>query len=160
MKKLFGILLLCASCGGKLTDEQRQRLHEGMATQDIKRVSDADLQQAAMTYAKSVLTEIEGVDMNLKLSTETDSLAQLRNVRIYSISPENTLVPIERKLVEAYASATGIDHAGDNLQKTEGDSLLFTHPVFIEHTGGASTFSHAIAIKMSKKTVVLSMPKP
>ena len=160
MKKLFGILLLCASCGGKLTDEQRQRLHEGMATQDIKRVSDADLQQAAMTYAKSVLTEIEGVDKNLKLGAETDSLAHLRNVRIYSISPEDTLNPIERKLVEAYVSAARPDQAGDNLQKTEGDSLLFTRPVFIEHAGGGSQFSHAIGIKMSKKTVVLSMPKP
>ena len=160
MKKLLGILLLCASCGGKLTDEQRQRLHEGMATQDIKRVSEADLQQAAMMYAKSVLTEIEGAGKNLKLDLETDSLARVRNVRIYSISPEDTLVPIERKLVEAYASATGPDQAGDNLQKTAGDSLLFTHPVFIEHTGGASTFSHAIAIKMPKKAVVLSMPKP
>jgi hypothetical protein len=43
------------------------------------------------------------------------------------------------------------------LLKLAGDSLLFTYPVGNERPDGSRPFSHAIAIKMSVKQIVLSI---
>ena len=153
--------IVCIACGGKLSDEQRQRLHEGMATQDIKRISDADLQLAAMTYAKSVLMDVEKVDVYLNQKSRIDSIASKRQVRIYSLIPDDSaLREIEKQLVEAYISGADTGQAADNLQNAGEDSLLYTRPIFKNRPDGSQQFSHAIGIKMAKKTVVLSMPAP
>ena len=117
MKKLIIIAILCSACGGKLSDEQRQKLHEGMATQDIKRVSEADLQEAALVYAKSVLSDITKVDKYLNQKSKIDSIAAQHHVRIYSLIPnDSTLREIEKQLVEAYITGADTGQAGDNLQ--------------------------------------------
>ena len=160
MKKLVLIaILFCCACGGKLSDEQRKRLHDGMVTQDIKRVSDADLEAAALTYANSVLVDVEKVDKFLNQKSKIDSIAAARNVRIYSLIPDDAaLREIEKKLVDAYIAGADAGQAVDNLQKAGEDSLLFTRPVFRDRPDGSQQFSHAIGVKMSRKTVVLSMP--
>lgn len=160
MKKLVLIaILFCCACGGKLSDEQRKRLHDGMVTQDIKRVSDADLEAAALTYANSVLVDVEKVDKFLNQKSKIDSIAAARNVRIYSLIPDDAaLREIEKKLVDAYITGADAGQAVDNLQKAGEDSLLFTRPVFRDRPDGSQQFSHAIGVKMSRKTVVLSMP--
>ncbi len=159
MKYLLFACLLLTSCGGKLSDDQRKRLHEGMSTQDIKKISEADLQEAALTYAQSVVTEVEKIDKFLKLKPAIDSIASARGVRIYSIIPDDsTLREIEKNLVEAYVTGADVGQTSDNLQRIGEDSLLFTRPVFKDRPDGSLEFSHAIGIKMSKKTIVLSMP--
>ena len=161
MKKVIILVLVCLGCGGTLTDEQRKKLHDGMSTQDIKRVSDADLQEAALVYAKSVLVDVEKTDKFLNQKTRIDSIAVARNVKIYSLIPDDAaLREIEKKLVEAYISGADAGQAVDNLQKIGTDSLLFTRPVFKDRPDGSQQFSHAIGIKMDIKTVVLSMPAP
>lgn len=162
MKKFLGIMIIIgAACGGKLSDEERKKLHEGMATQDIKRVTEAELQIAALAFAKSVLADIEKVDKNLNQKSKIDSVAKAREVKIYSLIPEDAaLREIEKKLVEAYIAGADTGTAGDNLQRIGDDSLLFTRPVFRLHPDGSQQFSHAIAVRMSRKTVVLSMPQP
>ena len=161
MKKVIILVLVCLGCGGTLTDEQRKKLHDGMSTQDIKRVSDADLQEAALVYAKSVLADVEKTDKFLNQKTRIDSIAVARNVKIYSLIPDDAaLREIEKKLVEAYISGADAGQAVDNLQKIGTDSLLFTRPVFKDRPDGSQQFSHAIGIKMAIKTVVLSMPAP
>ena len=159
MKKLIIIAILCSACGGKLSDEQRQKLHEGMATQDIKRVSEADLQEAALVYAKSVLSDITKVDKYLNQKSKIDSISAQHHVRIYSLIPnDSTLREIEKQLVEAYITGADTGQAGDNLQKAGEDSLLYTVPIFKNRPDGSQQFTHAIGIKMSKKAVVLSLP--
>ena len=161
MKKLVMMAIVCCACGGKLSDEQRKRLHDGMATQDIKRVSEADLQAAALSYANAVLADVEKVDKFLNQKSKIDSIASARKVRIYSLIPDDaTLREIEKKLVDAYITGADAGQAVDNLQKVGEDSLLFTRPVFKDRPDGSQQFSHAIGIKMSRKTIVLSMPAP
>lgn len=161
MKYLLFACLLLTSCGGKLSDDQRKRLHEGMSTQDIKKISEADLQGAALIYAQSVVSELERSDKFLKNRAVIDSVAKSRGVRIYSIIPDDsTLREIEKKLVEAYVTGADVGQVSDNLQRVGEDSLLFTRPVFRDRPDGSQEFSHAIGIKMSKKTIILSMPKP
>ncbi len=161
MKNLFLLLMVCAACGGKLSDDQRQRLHEGMATQDIKKVSEADLQLAALTYAQSVMREVEKADQLPGQSLKIDSIATARQVKIYSLIPDDSaLRQIEKQLVEAYIAGANPEQAGENLQKIGEDSLLYTKPVFMEEPDGSQRFSYAIGIKMARKTIVLSMPTP
>ena len=161
MKRLVILVIVCWACGGKLSDEERQKLHEGMATQDIQRVTEADLQEAAVVYAKSVLNDVMKVDKYLNQKSKIDSIAAQRQVRIYSLIPnDSTLHEIETQLIEAYIAGTDTGHAGDNLQKAGEDSLLYTVPIFKNRPDGSQQFSHAIGIKIAKKTVVLSIPKP
>lgn len=162
MKKLFGLaLLISLGCGGKLSQDERQRLHEGMATQDIKRVTDAELHEAAMTYASAVMRDVEKVDKFLLQRSRIDSMAEARGVTIHSLTPDNaSLKEIEQKLIEAYIAGTDAGTAGDNLQRLGEDSLLFTRPIFSLHPDGSQQFSHAIGIRMAKRTIILSMPQP
>jgi hypothetical protein len=159
MKGWVVLTLILCSCGGKLSDEQRKKLHEGMATQDIKRVSEADLQEAALLYARAVLADVEKVNSSLSNPSKIDSIARTRQVRIYSLIPDDaTLREIEKQLVDAYLAGSDVGEVGDNLQKVGEDSLLFTKPVFKNRPDGSQQFSHAIGIKMAKKTIVLSIP--
>lgn len=161
MKKLLIVLFITAGCGGKLSDEQRQRLKEGMSTQDIKRVTEADLQAAAMTYGHEVVAVVEKTDATLMNKSKIDSLSKTFHVKIYSLVPSDAaLRDIEKQLMDAYVSGGGINNVGDNLQKMGEDSLLYTKPVFKERPDGSLEFSHAIGVKMPVKTIVLSMPKP
>lgn len=161
MKYLLFACLVLTSCGGKLSDDQRKRLHDGMSTQDIKRISEADLQEAAMNYAHSVILDVEKKDKFLKKPGEIDSIARARGVRIYSIVPDDsTLREIEKRLIEAYVTGADVGEVSDNLQRIGEDSLLFTRPVLKNRPDGSQEFSHAIGIKMSKRTIVLSMPQP
>ena len=160
MKKILIVIIICGGCGGKLSDDQRKRLHEGMATQDIRRVTDAELQESALAYAQSVIRDIELVDISLTKKSQIDSLAHLYHVRIYMLNPsDKELREIEKQLVDAYVAGGGAGQANDNLQKVGMDSLLYTKPIFRETPDGALQFSHAIGIMMSKRVVVLSMPQ-
>lgn len=153
-------MIVCWACGGKLSDEERKKLHEGMATQDIKRVTEADLQEAAMVYAKSVLNDVMKVDKYLNQKSKIDSIATQHQVRIYSLIPnDSTLREIETQLIEAYITGAEMGQTGDNLQKAGEDSLLYTVPVFKNRPDGSQQFSHAIGIKIARKTVILSIPK-
>lgn len=160
MKKLLIAMLLLSACGGKLTDEQRKKLHEGMSTQDIKRVSEADLQQAGEVYGSKVLAALGDVNQSLS-GRRIDSLSKAYQVRIYALTPSGTqLKEIEKNLIDAYISSMAGGQAGNNLQKIGTDSLLYTKPVFKSHPDGAVEFTHAIGIMIPVKTVVLSMPQP
>ena len=161
MRRFLILVFIACSCTGKLSDEQRQKLHEGMATQDIKRVSEADLQAAAWDYAKAVLADVEKVDIDMHSKPKIDSIAASRHVKIYSLIPaDSALREIEKQLVDAYITGADVGSVGDNLQKVGEDSLLYTKPVFRNRPDGSQQFSHAIGIKMAKKTIILSMPSP
>lgn len=155
------LLALACACGGKLTEEERAKLHEGMSTQDIRRVTDAELQDAAIALATDIASQVETLDKFLLSEDKIDSLSAARGVVIYALRPdEASSDEIENKLIEAYAAAAASGVASDNLQKLGTDSLLFTRPVFRMHPDGSQELSHAIAIRLSTRAVVLSMPQP
>ncbi len=159
MKKLAVLIILCWGCGGKLTDEERKKLHEGMSTMDIKRVSESDIQEAATKLAQSIFADIQKVDESMKNKFKIDSMAAKNQVKIYSLIPDDkTMLKIEKALVDAYITGADAGQVGDNLQRIGEDSLLYTKPVFKDRPDGSQQFSHAIGIKMAKKTIVLSMP--
>jgi len=160
-RMMFCLLLLASGCGGKLTKEEREKLHEGMASQDIRRVTDAELHDAAMRLGAEIMGEVERVDKYLLKKQAIDSLSSTRNVRVFALKPDRaTLQKIEQDLIDAYISGAASGTAVDNVQILETDSVLFSRPVFKLHPDGSQEFSHAIGIRMAKRTVVLSMPQP
>lgn len=162
MKKIIiPFVLILWSCGGQLSKEERAKLHEGMATQDIRRVTDAELQEAAIALGTAIMRDVERVDKYLLKKNAIDSLAAARGVVIYSLQPDAaTLKDIEHQLVEAYMEGANTGMARDNLQSIGTDSLLFTRPLFRLHPDGSQEFTHAVGIRMAKRTVIFSMPQP
>jgi hypothetical protein len=159
MKYTWICILLMTACGGKLSDEERRKLHEGMSTQDIKKISEVEMHQAGLAYGQSVWDDIQKVDRTLTERSKLDSIGAERHVRIYTLVPnDSTLIEIEKMLVEAYVS--GGEAGKAELQKAGDDSLLYTKPVFKERPDGSLQFNYAVGIMMSTKAVVLSMPNP
>lgn len=158
---LLFLLFFAAACGGKLTKEEREKLHQGMASQEIRRVTEAEMQEAGMRLGAEIMKDVEKVDKHLLKKREIDSLSAARGVIVFALTPDKAMLQkIEHDLIEAYVAGAVAGVAVDNLQALGTDSLLFTRPVFRLHPDGSQEFSHAIAIRIAKSTVVLSIPQP
>ena len=136
-------------------------MQDGIAGQEIRRVTDAELHEAGMRFGTDVMRDIERIDKHLLKKREIDSIAVARGILIMSLTPgDGSLQKVEQALVEAYIAGAAAGTATDNLQSLGTDSLLFTRPVFRLHPDGSQEFTHAIGIRVAKRTIVLSMPKP
>ena len=155
---LYFLPLLLCSCGGSLSSEQRKKIRENMEAKSLRKISDADLIEAAFTYGRSITKIIEARDKNLTNRKFLDSLEKKFGVQILSMQPSDSLLRgIEKKIIEAYTSGTDLVGIGDNLQKMGNDSLLYTKPLMNEHPDGSLEFSKALALRIPKKQVILSM---
>jgi hypothetical protein len=151
------LFLLCA-CGGSLSSEQRKKMRESMEAKSIKKISDAELTQAALDYGRSIAGIIESKDKSLNNRKFLDSLEQSFGVEILSMQPTNAeLRGIEKKIIEAYTSGTDLSGVGDDLEKMGADSLLYSKPIMLERPDGSLEFEKALAIRMPKKQVILSI---
>jgi hypothetical protein len=154
----YSILLFIvalASCTGSLSDEQRKRIKESMEQGEIKKLSEAQITEAAFAYGRKIASVLDKRDKTLTNTTLLDSLSQAYQIEILSLQPGNqNLRGVERLLLEAYMNGGG---ANDNIQKMGADSLLYTKPILREHPDGSTEFLKAIAIRMTRKQVVLSI---
>jgi|GEM_PF-410338 len=154
MRYLILIVVVLSSCTGTLTDEQRKKMKENMAQGEIKKVTEAEITDATFTWGRKLATTIEKKDRLLTNTPFLDSLARAEGVEIVSLQTNSPgLRHIEKQLLEAYTSSTG----GENVQKMGSDSLLYTKPVFREHPDGSTEFLKAIAIRFTRKQIVLSI---
>lgn len=157
MKHFFYLLLFAMfSCGGSLTDDQRKKVKEDMELHSLRKVSDAEITEAAFAYGKSIAKMLE--NSTLTNSQLIDSLEQSFNVKIHSlVSGDSLLLEIERQIVEAYTSGSGQVPLNDNIQRIGTDSLLYTKPMLKEMPDGSIQFMYALGIRIPKKQVILSM---
>ena len=126
-----------------------------MENSEIKKVTEAQITEAAFLYGRQVAAAVEKRDKTLSNQSFLDSLGRSFEVEIISIQSNNqTLRNIERQLLEAYASQA---QASDNVQKMGADSLLYTKPIMREHPDGSTEFIKALGIRMTKKQIVLSI---
>jgi len=156
----YSVLLFVAvlvSCTGSLSDSQKKRIKESMEQGQIKKVSEAQVTEAAFAFGRKVAGIVNKSDKNLANTTLLDSLSQAYQVEIVSLQPDNqTMRSVERKLLEAYMSGGASD---DNIQKMGTDSLLYTMPIVNEKPDGSTEFLKALGIRMTRKQVVLSIKK-
>jgi hypothetical protein len=157
MKLLLFVLplLLFIACTGSLTSDQRKKIKENMKQGEIKKVSDAQLTEAAFDYGRKIATVIFAKDKTLTNLRLQDSLGQAYRVELVSIQDSNkSLRGVEKQLLEAYASQA---HDADNVQKMGPDSLLYTRPLMRERPDGSTEFIKAIGIRMTRKEIILSI---
>jgi hypothetical protein len=161
---VFGILIL-ASCGGSLTDEQRKRLKEGMETHKIVRVTDSEIVSASLDEGRAVYKALENIKFD---STKTDSIARHYHVKIRWVVPgASHALDIENQLIEAYVMGASTGSIQDNIQKLNADvhnndmydSLLYSKPVVTKMPDGVDRLDGVWNIYLAKKEIVMELSR-
>jgi hypothetical protein len=151
------IMAVFVSCTGSLSDSQKKRIKESMEQGQIKRVSEAQVTEAAFAYGRKIAGLVNKSDKNLDSTELLDSLSHAYRIEILSLQPDNhDMRQVERQLLEAYINGGA---SNDNIQKMGADSLLYTMPIVRENADGSTEFLRALAIRMTRKQVVLSIKK-
>jgi hypothetical protein len=145
------------SCTASLTEEQKKELKEGMKANEIMKISQAEITEAAFRYGRLIAAEVkEFPDIR---SAKIDTIEKHYHVTVFPLSPgDSLLLSIEQQLIEAYTSAENIE-LSDNIQKIGNDSLLYTAPIMSTLPDGSLQFEYALGIKMPLKQVILSINK-
>ena len=152
------IIVLLSACGGSLSSDQRKKIRENMEAKSLKKISDVELTEAAFSYARTVTKIIETKNKNIDNRKFLDSLEKSYGVQILSMRPTDSLLrKVERQIIEAYTSGANLSGIGDNVQKMGSDSLLYTKPMVSERPDGSVVFNKALAIRIPKKQVILSI---
>ena len=129
-----------------------------MEANSIKKISDAELTEAGLAYGRSMTKIIEVRDKSLNNRKFLDSLERIYGVQILSMQPTDSLLRgVEKKIIKAYTSGGDLSGIGDNLQNMGADSLLYTKPLLEEKPDGSLEFKKALAIRIPKKQVILSI---
>ncbi len=131
-----------------------------MEAKAIKKISDAELTEAALAYARPLATLIEARDKDLSNRPYLDSLEKKFGVQILAMQPTDSMLRgVERKIIEAYTSTlgAGVVNLGDNLQRMGNDSLLYTKPLMKELPDGSIAFTKALGVRIPKKQIILSI---
>lgn len=149
------IIVALASCTGSLSDEQKKRIRESMEQGQIKKLSEAQVTEAAFNYGRKIADILDKNDKTLTNTSLLDSISQAYQVEIVSLQPDNQRMRgVERQLLEAYMNGGS---SNDNIQKMGTDSLLYTKPVFLENAEGSAELLKALGIRMTRKQIVLSI---
>jgi len=89
MKYLFlTIVILLMACEGKLSKEQRRKLHDKMESEELKRVTDAQLLEAAFNRGRMLSALLEKRDPALENPSFIDSLQQAFHSKILFLMPD------------------------------------------------------------------------
>ncbi len=128
------------------------------ALNHLKKISEAELTEAAFEYGRSLVKVIETRDKSLSDQKFLDSLGESFGVEIFFMRPTDSFLRgVEKKIIEAYTSGSDLSGIGDNLQKMGTDSLLYTKPWVTERPDGSLEFAQALAIRIPKRQVILSI---
>jgi hypothetical protein len=157
---LLILLLLIIGCTGSLTEEQRKAVKEDMENHEIKKVSDAEITEAAFAKGRELITTLEKQKND---SSRIDSIIAANNGKIRWLIPgSSNALEVEQQLIDAYiASASG--EAQDNVQKirasdgTPSDSILYSKPVVVKQKDGTDLLTGVWNIWLSRKELIRAM---
>lgn len=150
MKKLSVVLLLVMGCGGGLTDEQRKKIKNEMETNQIKKVSEAEITEAAYEKGREIINLLSKNNL-------PDSIAEANDVKIKWIEPgKGNQNEIEDQLIEAYLNNLTGEHT-DNVQRLGADSLLYTMPVVEKQADNVEVVQGMWSVYLSRKQIVLGL---
>lgn len=156
MKKLafYSLLLtvsvLWISCGGGLTDEQRKKIKNEMETNQIKKISEAEITEATLSKGRNLAEKLTSIE-------KADSLAKAESVKIKWLqSGQGNVTEMERQLIEAYLTQFS-GGSMDNVQKIGTDSLLYTVPLIVKREDGVDEVKGIWSIYFSRKQIVLGI---
>ena len=158
---IFVFMFFLVSCGGTLSDEQRKKLREEMQMHEIKRVSEAEITEAAFAKGRTLMSRVEKLEND---PAALDSLVRAEKIRLHFLVPgASDAMVLEQQLIEAYIAAeSGQQH--DNVQmvkNSEGstDSVLYTKPVIVRQPDGSGRLKGVWNLWLSRKQLILAMDK-
>ncbi len=151
----FWGLLVLVSCNGKLSDEQKRKIREEREESKIKKISEADITEAAFSYGRKISEIIERRDNTLSNQKLIDSLENTFHVEIISLQTnDSTLRTVEKQIIEAYTSGGRGVTLSDNVQKMGKDSILYTKPLMRERPDGSVAFTKALGLRIAKRELI------
>lgn len=156
MKKLIGIsLLLMTACGGSLSDEQRKQMREASEQQEIVKVTEAEIMEAAFAKGRHVMIKLN------QDNPDTSNIATQETVKIHWLVPgKKHGLEVEQQLIEAYLnSLLSGTRLQDNIQKIGTDSLLYTAPVVVIRADSSIEITGTWNIWIPKRELILTMTK-
>jgi hypothetical protein len=161
MKYLIPLfVLILVSCNGKLTDEQKRKIREEREESQIKKISEADITEAAFHYGRTITDIIDKRDKLMSNKALLDSLENAFGVEIISMQKDDpTLRAVEKKVMEAYSSGGSTVPLSDNVQKMGKDSILYTKPLMRELPNGSVTFTSAMGLRIPKKQIIRTIKR-
>ncbi len=150
--------LILISCNGRLTDEQKRKIREEREESQIKKITDADITEAAFAYGRAITNIIEKRDQSLSNKILLDSLENVFGVEILSMqTDDSTLRAVEKKVIEAYTAGGNAVSLSDNVQKMGKDSILYTKPLMRELADGSVSFTKALGLRIPKREIIRSI---
>jgi len=156
--RILILLFTITACGGKLSDEQRKKMIENMELNKLKKVPDAEITETSYEYGRTIFQVLESHDKTFSRPALIDSLQKVYQVKIQTMTASDSLLhSVEKQLIEAYTSGAASGAISDNVQKLGSDSILYTKPIMKDLPDGSIEFVKAIGIRISKKTIVLSI---
>jgi hypothetical protein len=161
MRKALAVLIIFSgfACDNKLSDEQRKAMRENMELHKIRKISDAEITEAAYTEGRRILANLEQAAND---STKLNATISSYNGKVRLIRPgKDNAMDIEQQLVDAYLA----DESGgvqDNIQKikrdnVDTDSILYTKPALVKMPDGSERLEGIWSIWLSKKEIIIKM---
>jgi hypothetical protein len=153
-------VFLIVGCTGSLTEEQRKAVKEDMESHTIRKVTDAQLTEAAFARGRELVAQLEQAKND---SASINSIVKASEGKIHWVVPgANNAVAIEQQLIEAYIAAES-GGMQDNVQKirasdgTQTDSILYSKPVVIKQSDGTDVLTGVWNIWLSRKELIRAM---
>jgi hypothetical protein len=153
---LIFVAIIFTACGGSLTDEQRKRIKDEMASSKIQRISDAEIAEAAFSRGRKIV----GIMLSDNPG-QIDSLQRSKGKSVMFLRRGETTRGLDGEIMQAYIASEGFSVLEDNIQAIRSadgitDSILYTYPV-TDSVNKKKTFQGMWSIRMSKKDLILSM---
>lgn len=155
MKYIAALLcLLLMSCGGSLSSDERKRLQEESRKHEIKRVTEAEIAEAALEKGRSITDlarEFRGDRGRL------DSLGRAQGATIrWRVPGTSNGLDVEQQIIDAYVMNPTTD-LPDNVQNLGADSVLYSRPEVSALPDGAVAVEGVWSVRLSKKELILGM---
>jgi hypothetical protein len=150
------IAIIFTACGGSLTDDQRKRIKDEMASSKIQRVSEAEIAEAAFSRGRKIV----GIMLSDNPG-QIDSVQRTNSKSVMFLRRDEKTRGLDSEIMQAYIASEGSTVLEDNIQPIRSadgitDSILYTYPV-TDSVDKRKIFQGMWSIRMSKKELILSM---
>lgn len=164
MKYVIVAALIVLSACGRLSDEERKKLREGMEQNKIVKVTDDEIVATGLDEGRAIFATLE----KGKFSAKTiDSLSVVKAVRIHWAKPGDAgAQAVEQQLIDAYINSIVTGDLQDNIQKLyreqdpkNYDTLVYSKPIITVMDNGVENLDGVWNIYLSKRSIVIAASK-
>lgn len=158
------LIVLSVSACGRLSDEERKKLRDGMEQNKIVKISDDEIVATGLDEGRAIFDALQ----KGKFSAKTvDSLSLVKAVRIHWTKPGDAgAQAIEQQLIDAYVNSIVTGDLQDNIQKLyrekdpkNYDSLVYSKPIITVMANGVENLDGVWNIYLSKRSIVIAASK-